>query len=622
MSFVLAKNWLPKGVTELEPAAMTALRISDENVTVVASAGAGKTEFLAQKAAYLLETGLCPAPKRILAISFKRDAAKNLVERVRQRCLVDMAKRFDSLTFDAFTKSLVDRFGAAIPAPYTPAPTYSISVPRGRDWDDFLRQQGAPNQSGEKLSGHITNTSLPINLSKLPDGWKRIVDAYWGNALRDPNDSRLAFPMLNRLAEFLLRENKQVCRALRLTYSYIFLDEFQDTTSAQYQLLTTAFLGSNAKLTAVGDDKQRIMGWAGAMNDGFRRLKKDFKTTEMTLLSNWRSHADLVAIQHVIAQAIDEDTSVVEARAERSIDGDIAAIWNYDTQTAECEGISDWIANQVQIGVISADQVAILVRMKADNVETELAPAFERKGLILRNVARNVGEIAIQDLLTEELTEAILPLLKLGARQRSPDDWLIATKRQEALRGVDPEDEDEGAVVLSDLDAFVLEIKNYMCANTPSKACCDVVFAKALNFLNETVFRGAVSSYSRDRDYMRVKTGFKLLLQESSENANNWNEVLDRFEGVGQTPLMTVHKSKGLEFHTMIFFGLDSKSWWSLKPNSEEEMKSFFVAFTRAMQRAFFTRCAKRGDPIGWIEKMLKPAGVRSIPGESVLKTV
>ena len=615
MSFISVEDWVPKGVAALEPAAMTALRMADQSVTVVASAGAGKTEFLAQKAAYLLETGLCPAPKRVLAISFKRDAAKNLAERVRQRCSIDMARRFDSLTFDAFTKSLVDRFGSAIPAPYKPASTYRITFPRQLDLIDFLRVQGAPNQSDRTLLHHLTNSTLPINQSNLSDSWKRIIKAYWENSFRNPNDSLLAFPMLNRLAEFLLRDNEQVRRALRLTYPFIFLDEFQDTTYAQYQLLTTAVLGGNTMLTAVGDDKQRIMGWAGAMKNGFERLETDFQTTEVALLSNWRSHADLVAIQHVIAHAIDDQTPVVQARADRTINDDIAAIWTYDTADAECEGISDWVANQVQSGTISQDEVAILVRMRADDVEAELSPVFARKGLTLRNVARNVGEIAIQDLLAEELTEAVLPLLKLGARQRSPNEWLIATKMQEALRGIEPEDEDGGASILVDLEVAVSDLKGYMKANAPSEACCDEVFKKALDFLNEKVFRSAVSAYSRDRDYTRVKTGFGLLLHESSENAQNWEEVLNQFEGVGQTPLMTVHKSKGLEFHTIIFFGLDSKSWWSLKPTSDEELKSFFVAFTRAMQRAFFTRCAERGSTITWLEDILEPAGVSSMIG-------
>ena len=92
-------------------------------------AGAGKTEFLAQKAAYLLQTGLCPAPKRILAISFKRDAAWNLADRVSQRCTPAQARRFNSFTFDGFAKNLLDRFLAAVPERYRPPHSYRIVFP-------------------------------------------------------------------------------------------------------------------------------------------------------------------------------------------------------------------------------------------------------------------------------------------------------------------------------------------------------------------------------------------------------------------------------------------------------------------------------------------------------------
>lgn len=615
MVFVLPEDWLPKGVASLEPAAMKALRLSKQSVCVIASAGAGKTEFLAQKATYLLETGLCKAPQRILAISFKRDAAKNLADRVHQRCTIDQARRFDSMTFDAFTKSLVDRFSPAILAPYRPAPNYQISFPGARDWDEFLRSQGVHAQSGKNLAFKVTNSTLPINEANLSAGWKQIVDAYWANAFRNADDSLLAFPMLNRLAEFLLRYNDQIRRAIRLTYPFVFLDEFQDTTAPQYELLTTAFLGSDAKITAVGDNKQRIMGWAGAMNDGFERLEADFETTKVTLLSNWRSHEDLVAIQHVIAKAIDSDATEVEARAPRAIDGDISAIWSYLTKRSEREGIADWIVNEIEDGIISADEVALLVRMRADDVETEFSPIFAERGLKLRNVARLVGEIAIQDILAEELTDALLPLLKLGAFQRSPKSWQLATEKQQVLRGVEIDDEDGGAVIRRDLDIFVAGLRESMAADAPSKESSDAIADVAFEFIGETELRSAVSAYGRDRDYARVKTGFKLLLQESCDGAESWSEVLERFEGIGQTPLMTVHKSKGLEFHSMIFLGLDSKSWWSLKPTSDEELKSFFVAFTRARQRAFFTKCSERGGTITWLEYLLAPAGVISKDG-------
>ena len=52
----------PQGVTSLEPNAWTALKQTDRNILVTAGAGAGKTEFLAQKASYLLQTGICCMP--------------------------------------------------------------------------------------------------------------------------------------------------------------------------------------------------------------------------------------------------------------------------------------------------------------------------------------------------------------------------------------------------------------------------------------------------------------------------------------------------------------------------------------------------------------------------------
>jgi superfamily I DNA/RNA helicase len=70
MRLVRPEDWRPRGIDDLKPDAWRALRQAG-STCVVAGPGAGKTEFLAQRAAYLLETGLCPAPFRVLAISFK-----------------------------------------------------------------------------------------------------------------------------------------------------------------------------------------------------------------------------------------------------------------------------------------------------------------------------------------------------------------------------------------------------------------------------------------------------------------------------------------------------------------------------------------------------------------------
>jgi len=132
-------DWQPVGVTELETNASTAVG-SSRHYAVLAGPGAGKTELLAQRAAFLLQTGASPAPQRILAISFKRDAARNLARRVRQRCHPEHAARFDSLTFDAFAKGLVDRFGQALPERWRPTPDYGILFPTRHLLEDFIRR--------------------------------------------------------------------------------------------------------------------------------------------------------------------------------------------------------------------------------------------------------------------------------------------------------------------------------------------------------------------------------------------------------------------------------------------------------------------------------------------------
>ena len=74
---------------------------------------------------------------------------------------------------------------------------------------------------------------------------------------------------------------------------------FRIPRGAQFSWSGHASRGARARLTAVGDDKQKIMGWAGAMDRAFDVFTETFDARRISLLSNWRSHEDLVRIQHV-----------------------------------------------------------------------------------------------------------------------------------------------------------------------------------------------------------------------------------------------------------------------------------------------------------------------------------
>lgn len=618
MSHVNKEDWQPQGVDALEDNAWEALRENERSILVTAGAGSGKTEFLAQKATYLLQTGICLTPKRILAISFKKDAARNLAERVAKRCPAEQARRFNSMTFDAFTKGLWDRFRSALPAPYNSPRAYKIVMPGRRDYDEFLTRHGFHAVNRQSFEKELSLADLPIDLSN--DSTTQLaLKRYWDEQFFSSDDILLSFPMINRLVKLLLQSNPYIRKALQMIYPFVFLDEFQDTTYAQYDLLQTAFTAKQAVFTAVGDDKQRIMGWAGAMPDAFTRFETDFSARRVSLLSNWRSHEELVRIQHRIARRIDSNVAPVQAKGECAVEGTVSAIWQFPNTESERCYLAQWISCEVNLQRIKAHDVAILVRMRADQVERKIAPAFEQQGLRVRNVDRAVGEIKIQDLIGEDLTGIFVPLLRLGATERSPEDWEKTLSNLQALEGVDPFDDHSLLRLQEKLDNFVCQLRKELTHRPPDSLSADEISRKLFEFVTPAVLRQAFPAYQRQEDFERVKTGFVTLLKECAEHRGNWEETLDEFEGTDQVALMTVHKSKGLEFHTMIFYGLDNQTWWSLTPQRHEELNTFFVAFTRAKQRAFFSRCNARGQAIDWIEQLLGEAGVNTIDGTTIL---
>lgn len=608
MAFVRPEDWRPQGVEDLEARAWEALREVDRSVCVTAGAGAGKTEFLAQKATFLLQAGLCQPPRRILAISFKRDAARNLAERVASRCPPEQARRFVSMTFDAFTKHLLDQFRLAVPEAYRPPGDYEISFLNRDQINDFLQRVGAPNVEPAKLENAVARTSLPLEDAGLNPRALEILQAFWRQMYEGQPACLLTFPMINRLVELTLKTNPKILRALRSTYPIVFLDEFQDTTYPQFDLVRTAFVDGSTVFTAVGDDKQKIMGWAGAMKSAFAEFTTATNARSISLLCNWRSHGDLVAIQHVIARQIDPNVEMPEARQERLVDGQVAAIWEFNDRDEEIAILAAWIANEITHKRVAPHDIAILARMRVDRVEEELGPALADAGVALRNLARNVGKIAIQDLLAEDLTVILIALLRLGTTRRNAKAWHQAQEGLAYIEAVATDDETAQRRLADRVTLIAREVRQAFRDLPLESTEVRPLVVSLIEKIGGEKLRHVWPAYQREADFQRVIDGFVILLEESVGKAADWNDALDKFEGHNEVALMTVHKSKGLEFHTMIFFGLDSRSWRSLQPDRDEEINAFFVAFSRAAQRAFFTFCRSRGGRIDWLEELLGEA--------------
>lgn len=619
-------DWAPIGVEALEANAMKVVR-STGNRSVIAGPGAGKTELLAQRAAYLLQTGGAPAPRRILAISFKRDAATNLAARVRQRCHRLHAGRLDSMTFDAFSKGLVDRFGQALPKRWRPRPDYEILFPTDAMYRGFLQELPTPpNAVGSRADimaiavkkferGHLLGSSLPEGGWPEPNPGQWAADRFWQSSLHESGASYLSFPMLGRLAELLLRINPMARRALQLTYSHLFMDEFQDTTQVQYDLVRTIFLGTDAVITAVGDNKQQIMRWAMAIEDPFAAFDADFGAKRTPLYNNYRSSPELVRIQHVLAQALDAQVVEPVSKTVGTVPGDSCAIWDFSTPEVEAERLAAFVAAEMKAHNLVPRDFVLLVRQKAADYADVLEPAFRKAGLPLRNEAASVGKVALQELLAEEASTLLICVLRLAMTKRAGRYWTECQDALAALRGLSPDDEAIQAKLAREIDAFALDLLRRFPKPVSSAADARALVDTILDFVGRDRLIAVHPAYAQGDWFTKVTEAATLHLQASCDGQLAWTDALDAYEGLHAVPLMTIHKSKGLEYHSVIFVGLDDGAWWSFTGDQIEATAGFFVAFTRAKQRVVFTYCARRGTrtKIATLYNLLNKAGVPTI---------
>lgn len=625
MRLILPEDWRPSGIDDLEPAAWSALRHAG-SACVVAGPGAGKTEFLAQRADYLLETGICRAPHRVLAISFKTDAANNLASRVRRRCPPEFANRFVSVTFDAFTKSLVDRFLNAVPADWRPTRPYEIAFPKRAAIESFLTlaRLSAPPHWQTEIASYSASDFEPkiVGSYRLPTGpiapqnaAEFTIARWWATQLRPGQPSALTFVGINRLAELLLRANPHIRRALIATYPFVFVDEFQDTTYAQYDFLDSAFSGGQTIITSVGDDKQRIMVFAGARQDAFQRLQADFGGARFPLLFNFRSSPDLVAIQHVVARALDPNTVPTVAQTTRQVDGDVAQVWSSQTKAAEAAHLAQWIADDIATRGRAPRDYALLVKQKSDDYDHELAGAFAAHGLRIRNESHTLGKTSLQDLLSDDLSRLAIALFRLGATRRAPAAWQLVSSSVLAMRATGRDDVVRAAKVEAELSAFLTALRTDMATTAPSRQSGGDFVRRVFEFLDLGAIARTYAEYGVGDLLEIILEAFCIHFFASTDGAPDWTACLDAFEGVNQISMMTVHKSKGLEYDTIIFVGLDDRAWWAHTPGDPEGVAAFFVALSRAKQRAIFAFCQQRGqrNNVAEFYQLLTDAGVPEV---------
>lgn len=622
-------QWRPRDIQDLEPAAWTALRADTASVT--AGPGAGKSEFLAQRAGYLLETGLCRAPQQILAISFKRDAAANLRQRLHSR-LPEYSERLTSMTFDAFTKSIVDRFKRLLPPDWAMRDTYRIGFANQDEVREFIVSLAAtapPEFSSniramrpsEFIANVIGSHELSPALQDPANAAEYAVQQWWRQKYQIHELPTLDFVMLNRLAELIIRSSPQLRRALVATYPFVFVDEFQDTTYAQYSFLKSVFAHTGATITVVGDRKQRIMGWAGALDDAFTQFEHDFDAAPFELTWNFRSTQDLVDLQHRFATRLDADAQQQVSQRVSQVGESPVQIWSFSNARLEAQSVAAWIAADIEQSRRRPTDYALIARQRVAALQPEFGQALASQGLRLRNDDALVGDIRLQDLLKDDLARLLIGLVRLGAtRGGQPQTWREVNATLSRVTSPD-RNRDVGSGAEDALSTFLAELRAWF-ATTPLDGATRSVsqrqqlaltlVGKLTTFINyESIAQKRIFA-DRPEDLATTLQAFTIRTADSVGRIQAWNELADVFTDDGAVPLLTIHRSKGLEYRTVFFIGLDDDQWWSHARDTVQSTMAFFVGVSRASERLIFTQCDQRGatDGVADLYEVLREAGI------------
>lgn len=521
--------WQPAAI-DLEPNALRACT-NGGSVAVTAGPGAGKTELLAQRADFLLQTNVCPYPRRILAISFKIDAAANLAARVRERVRPELARRLDSWTFHAFSLRLIRQF--------RPVLSGADELDRGFTVGD------------QRVIGQV-----------------------------------ITFQDFVPMARAILEANEDVVNALRLTYSHVFLDEFQDCTENQYQLIRLAFGGSDASLTAVGDTKQRIMAWAGALEGVFERFAHEFAATPLNLYQNYRSAPVLRRLQNRMVAVMDPPAAVPSSDLQGD-DGRIDVIGSADAD-GEARLVVAWIQERLVEGTPESE-IALLFGKQPEFYSRQICRALDDAAIPYRD------ESALQDLVKEPIVQLLLDYLLLLTGSRRPHAYL------RLVRGIHFASDDEREVFRrrTAWESHMTNARDHLRAHPGGLTDAPFLTELAdglLTFLGRAAVVALHPDYESEDRVDRLVAAVVERVSELTGDGADPVEALDRFAEERAVRIMTIHKSKGLEFEAVAVIGVERQMFWS---DQDSERAAYFVGVSRAKSHLLLTHASHRPWPAG-----------------------
>lgn len=363
----------------------------DGPILVVAGAGSGKTRTLVYRVAHLLSIGV--SPEQILLLTFTRKASQEMLWRAGQ-LLNDSCSRVVGGTFHGIANMLLRRYSASLgfgssftiidradaegiinllksslgltgkdkqfPTKRVLINMISGAVNKSRELDDLIFEQYS------HLSDHLDDI---VELQKHYTAFK--ID----HGLMDYDDLLVNWKRL-------LEQDSSARREISARYSYIMVDEYQDTNLIQADIVRLLAMNHN-NVMVVGDDSQSIYSFRGADFYNIMRFPKLFADTRIIKLEeNYRSSQPILSLTNdIIRNSVEKYTKTLFSRIEGNI---LPQLYGGRDERAEARFVAGKI-KELHDGGIPLENIAVLFRsgFHSYKLEVELGTHgydFEKRG--------------------------------------------------------------------------------------------------------------------------------------------------------------------------------------------------------------------------------------------------
>ena len=587
----------------LNPIQKKAVKTTEGPILVIAGAGSGKTKVLTSRVAYLLQLGI--NHKNILAVTFTNKAAEEMKERIR---LLMGAKEIPLIgTFHSVASWILRREKY----PYEKFSIYD-SVDQLSLVKETIKEQ---NISGEKfvpvfikeLISKVKNKLLNLEDETFPFDKESFNLLFQGYQEKLKLNKALDFDDLLLKVLELFRKKPQILGKYQSQFSYILVDEYQDTNTIQYQLIN--LLAHKYKnLCVVGDIDQAIYSWRGADFRNILNFEKDYPEAKIFKLEeNYRSTKTiLTAANQIIDKNILRKKKILWTSNQ---DGEKIKVFIFPNQNIEAQFVINEIKNLIPNNRQLKD-FAVLYRTNAQSRVLEEACLKENIPYRVIGAFKFYERKEIKDLISYlRIVEHPYDLLSLKRIINTPPRglgnldkfWPEIQKNSSntSLINVLPNKKQPSWLSFERMKKRWAELKDKLLVSDFLKRIIkDTGYLQYLNndsveaqsrLENISELVGIAQEFDKHNSEGLNKFLESVALIQESDNYNENKNVLN---------LMTLHSAKGLEFPVVFITGMEEGIFPHLKAETqqelEEERRLCYVGLTRAKEKIYLTFVKQR----------------------------